>query len=100
MISVLRLVGRSTLISGRIFDDAFCRDLAPDVIVEPVDLSAWLNSILDDSRLQADARASGAFRSATSRFDFLCPNHVVIPLTPLLVELRNRSSSPTRLLLI
>src|SRR6185503_3649643 len=71
------------------------------VSVLEVDLSQWLDSIFGKQRILPNHKAfHKAFTSATSGFDFLCPNYLGIPLAPLLIYLRNQSNSPIRLLLI
>jgi len=101
VIRVLRPIGGSTLVSGRAFEHAFARSLHPSISVESVALEAWLDSVapVDPIRPEAlpDARP---FRAATDGYDFLCPDHGAIPLSPLLLELRNRSRAQIRLLFI
>jgi hypothetical protein len=64
-------------------------------------MARWLDSIFGDGTIRPDGKAvQEALRSATEDFDFLCPNYIGIPLTPLLLYLRNRSGAATRLLLI
>jgi glycosyltransferase involved in cell wall biosynthesis/aminoglycoside phosphotransferase (APT) family kinase protein len=101
MIKVLRPAGLGSLISGRVFDQSFVRNLHPEVSVLEVDLAQWLDSIFDRQRLSPNDQAvHEAFTSATSGFDFLCPNYLGIPLTPLLLYVRNQSRARIRLLLI
>src|SRR5437899_7443997 len=101
MIRILRPTGTGALISGRVFDDLFARNLHPELSVQAVDLAQWLNSIFGNEPIRPDDRTTlRAFRSATREFDFVCPNYVAIPAAPLLLYLRNRSRAPIRLLLI
>ena len=101
MIRVLRPAAPADLISARVFEDSFTRNLFPAVSIEPVDLSDWLNSILGRDELRPDGSGvHRAFAEATREYQFLCPNYRAIPLAPLLLYLRNRSRSRIRLLLI
>src|SRR5215217_1987487 len=101
MIKILRPTGTGSLISGRVFDHAFARNLQPEISVVEVDLAQWLDAIFGRQRILPNAKAvHKAFTSATSGFDFLCPNYLGIPLTPLLLYVRNQSRARIRLLLI
>ncbi len=101
MIRILRPTDRGGLISGQLFDDSFTRNLYPEVSVREVALAQWLGSLFSGEMIRPDEKAvHEMFRSATAGFDFLCPNYIGIPLTPLLLYLRNRSAAPIRLLLI
>jgi len=101
MIKILRPTRRGSFISGRVFDDSFASNLHPEISVLEVDLAQWLDSIFGKQRiLPNDKAVQKAFSSATSGFDFLCPNYLGIPLTPLLLYVRNQSSAGIRLLLI
>ena len=101
MIKILRPTAPGSLISGRVFDDSFAHNLHPEVSVLEVDLAQWLDSFLGSQRiLPNDKAVHKAFTSATSGFDFLCPNYLGIPLTPLLLYIRNQSDARIRLLLV
>ena len=101
MIRILRLIGPSAMISGRVFDRLFARNLCPEMSLEAVDLAQWLNFIFENGPIRPHDKAIlRTFRSATRDYDFLCPNFVAIPSTPLLLYLRNCSRAPIRLLLI
>ncbi|WP_437587683.1 glycosyltransferase [Sorangium sp. So ce1000] len=101
MIRILRPAGEPAMISAQVFDDAFARNLRPEIAVQMVDAAAWLGAIFGPAELRPDDEAvHAAFREATRGYDFLCPNYRAIPLAPLLLYVRERSRSPIRLLLI
>lgn len=101
MIKILRPAGPGSLISGRVFDQSFVRNLHPEISVLEVDLAQWLDSIFGREQLSPnDQVVHERFSSATDGFDFFCPNYVGIPITPLLVYVRNQCRSRIRLLLI
>lgn len=98
---VLRPLGRAELVSARVFDALFQRDLDPHVAVRPVELDPWLDEILGDPRQPLDVpRAIERLRDATRDVEFLCPDHHCIAFAPLLTWIRNRGGLPVRLLLI
>jgi glycosyltransferase involved in cell wall biosynthesis len=98
---VLRPLGRAELVSARVFDALFQRDLDPHVAVEPIELDPWLDEILGDPGSPLDpARAVARLRDATRDVEFLCPDHHCIAFAPLLTWIRNRGGLPVRLLLI
>ena len=59
----------------------------------PVGLAGWLDAALDDA-------SSESFAHATQDANFVCLDHIGIPLAPLIVAARNRARAPARLLLI
>lgn len=98
---VLRPLGRAELVSARVFDALFQRDLHPHVDVQPVELDPWLDEILGDPRQPLDVpRAIERLRDVTRDVEFLCPDHHCIAFAPLLTWIRNRGGLPVRLLLI
>jgi glycosyltransferase involved in cell wall biosynthesis len=101
MIKVLRPARRADMISARVFDELFVRELASELEVEQVAILPWLEAILGPHAMACAMQdAAGAFLSATRGYDFLCPDHHAIPLAPICLLLRNRSQAPIRLLLI
>jgi len=101
MIRILRPGNEDALVSARVFEDSFASSLAPELSVERVGLAAWLDTIFGRAELRPEEKETqSAFLSATQGFDFLCPNYQAIPLAPLLMDVRNRSRAPIRLLLI
>src|ERR1051325_840296 len=101
MIKILRPTRSAELISARVFDELFARNLASDVDVKSADLLPWFDEVLGpviSPRSLLDA--SRQFNIATEDFDFFCPGFECISLTPLLLSLRNTSKSRIRLLLI
>lgn len=98
---VLRPLGRAELVSARVFDALFQRDLHPHVDVQPVELDRWLDEILGDPGSPLDVpRAIERLRHATRDVEFLCPDHHCIAFAPRLTWIRNRGGLPVRLLLI
>lgn len=101
MIKILRPTRAAALISARVFDDLFARNLASEVDVKPVDLLPWLGESLGPvNSSQPPGDAAKKFAAATEGFDFFCPGYECIMLTPLLLSLRNHSRSRSRLLFI
>ena len=101
MITVLRPSGRGDLISAQVFEELFANQLASHVDVRPVSLPEWCETVLGpaSSPRSFDDAARG-FAEATSGADFVSPSYDAVALVPLLTALRNRSKSPTRILLI
>jgi glycosyltransferase involved in cell wall biosynthesis len=84
-----------------VFDELFSRGLASTLEIEHVALLPWIDAILGQhTPLGAIQNAAGRFSAATRGFDFLCPDHHAIPLTPICLFLRNAARVPIRLLLI
>ena len=52
MIRILRLIGPSAMISGRVFDRLFARNLCPEMSLEAVDLAQWLNFIFENGPIE------------------------------------------------
>jgi glycosyltransferase involved in cell wall biosynthesis len=101
MIEILRPTQRAGLVSARVFDAQFSRNLGPEVVVRQVALLPWLDSLFGPRAapfLLNDAARH--FAELTRGFDFLCPDHHAIPLVPIFLTLRNRLRSPVRLLLV
>jgi glycosyltransferase involved in cell wall biosynthesis len=101
MIRILRPTRAAALISARVFDDLFARNLASEVDVKPVELLPWLDEALGPVDASTPlGEAARLFTAATEGFDFFCPGYECISLTPLFLSLRNRSRSRIRLLFI
>ena len=98
---IIRPTKRASLISARVFDRMFKRNLLPHVEVSALDLSSWLDSIFGAVHAPSTIHQSGqGLRSTSQSADFLCPDHHGIPLLPRLAWLRNHSRASLRLLLI
>jgi glycosyltransferase involved in cell wall biosynthesis len=101
MIKVLRPTQRAELISARVFDELFSRELALELEIEQVRLLPWLDTILGWRAMPESMQdVAGRFLAATRGFDFFCPDHHAIPLAPICLFLRNQARVPIRLLLI
>jgi glycosyltransferase involved in cell wall biosynthesis len=100
-IKVLRPARPADMISARVFDELFVRELTSELEIVEVDISSWLTGILGEWGTSRDtSNEAKSFRAGTSGFDFLCPDHHAIPLAPICLQLRNRARAPIRLLLI
>jgi glycosyltransferase involved in cell wall biosynthesis len=101
VIKILRPTKRAELVSARVFDEQFARNLGAELPVTSPSLTSWLDSILGSAATPGSLNdVAGQFAAATSGFDFLCPDHHAIPLIPLFLHLRNRARAPIRLLFI
>lgn len=98
---ILRPTHASSLVSARAFDQAFEQHLGTYIDVVPTDISTWLDEILgDDGEARDLDLQAAAFLSLTAGFQFLCPSHEGILLTPLFARLRNHGNAPIRLLIV
>jgi glycosyltransferase involved in cell wall biosynthesis len=95
------VTGPSQLITARAFEEVFALSLRHEIEFVHLNLSVWLDAALGPALLSQDHFAGAqAFRAATSRIDFICPDYTGIPFAPLIAAQRNRSSSPVRFLII
>ena len=105
MFRIFRPAGASTLVSARYFQDRYLQALSPELEFQLTSLHDLLGTIWSGPppagrKCFPDLRAADAFRQVMSGYDFLCPGHDLLPLTSLLLRLRNLGHSPIRLLLL
>lgn len=101
MIRILKPCRTAKLVSARVFDELFVRNLASDFEIDQVPLLSWLDTILGPVASPVSlGQAARNFAAECASFDYLCPNYECIALAPLLLSLRNRAQAKTRLLLI
>ncbi|MEH2084473.1 MAG: glycosyltransferase [Nostoc sp.] len=96
---ILRPCRSAEMISARVFDELFARNLAPDLLVEPIPLPSWCDEIFGSTACPVPlAQAAENFAHLTAKFDFFCPSYECIALTPLLLALRNLARAKVRLM--
>lgn len=100
-IKIIRPLREAQLISAGVFDNLFLRHLGEicDIRIEP--LVSWCDAIMGPSgRLHPFPEAARRFEKATRGGDYLCPGYELLPLSPMLLALRNLSRSNIRLAFI
>ena len=101
MIRVLRPRQTAELVSARVFDELFARNLEAELDIQQVDFLPWCNAILGPSGSPYPLReAARNFAAEAGDFEFFCPGYHCISLAPLFLSLRNQARARTRLLLI
>ncbi|MEO8561616.1 MAG: glycosyltransferase [bacterium] len=98
---VLRIRRPPNLLTAQAYEALFDRQLGSLFDVSIASLEEWCNAVLGPVAQPHDlADAAVRFAKHTAGCDFFCPSYECIPLAPLLLAIRNRARSSTRLLLI
>ncbi|MGE5340229.1 MAG: glycosyltransferase [Candidatus Omnitrophota bacterium] len=101
MISILRPIRETSLISANVFESLFIKSLEDILDIVTAPLVEFGDAVLGPwDQPFTYGKAAERFYFVTRGYDFFCPGYECIALAPLFLELRNTSRADIRLLLI